>query len=268
MRMRPHKVLVMVGLIGAALTATSTIAAAQVGTPAATHASTAKASPGSEVYVVRPNADGTVYTATYTPAAGVSADQLRQALRNKGVRGVQDAAPAAMATAADGRCAPFVGTAAAWCGHKWAYGPFNDPQVYYIDFTGDSWPVTDARIDWYQAPGIDAYYRWHTLGCPGGGRHCVNVREGRYGTAWYGLTEANTSNGLFVDGSVTVYLNNQVTPNTYAARRSVACHEMGHALGMAHNNSTNSCMSVPEFPQHPSSQDFSVLNQLYPKPGT
>src|SRR5262245_15077632 len=135
MRMRPHKALVMVGLIGATLTATSAIASAQVGTPASVHESTAQTlmanvSPGSGVYVVRPNADGTVYTAMYTPAAGVSADQLRQVLRNKGVRGVQDAAPAALATAADGRCAPFVGTAAAWCGHKWTYGPFNDPQVY------------------------------------------------------------------------------------------------------------------------------------------
>jgi hypothetical protein len=84
------------------------------------------------------------------------------------------------------------------CGHKWSYGPFIDPQVYYIDFSGDSWPVHDAQIDWYQAPGIDAYYRWHTAGCPGGGRHCVNVREGRYGTACYGYTEATVSGGYFV----------------------------------------------------------------------
>ncbi|NEA68538.1 hypothetical protein [Streptomyces sp. SID12488] len=33
------------------------------------------------------------------------------------------------------------------------------------------------------------------------------------------------------------------------------------------NNSTNSCMSDPEFPLHPPSRDFAVLNQLYPKPG-
>ncbi len=92
--------------------------------------------------------------------------------------------------------------------------------------------------------------------------------RGHYGTGWYRADRVDDSGGYFVDGTVTVYLNNQVTPNTYAHKRSVACHEMGHALGVAHNNSTNSCMSIPEFPQHPASQDFSVLNQVYPKPGT
>lgn len=216
------------------------------------------------VYVVQPHSDGSTYTAIYRPAPGVTADELRTTLRRQGVRGVQDSDSRSATILA--RCAPFVGTAAAWCGHKWDYGPFNDPQVYFLDHTSDSWPVTDARVDWYQAPGIDAYYRWYTAGCPGGGRHCVNVYSGNYGTDWYGVTEATTSNGYF--GTVTVKLNDQVTPNTYAARRSVACHEMGHALGLEANNSTNSCMSDPEFPQHPSSDDFGVLNQLYPKPGT
>jgi hypothetical protein len=248
----------------AALTAPAGNAQADSGTAPAV--SRTKAGDG-DVYVVRPNADGSTRTDIYTPAAGVSADQLRTTLRMQGISGVQPQQNV-VASPADGRCAPFVGTAAAWCDHKWAYGPFNDPQVYYIDFTGNSWPVTDAQVDWYQAPGIDAYYRYHTAGCPGGGRHCVNVREGSYGTAWYGHTASTVSGGYFVDGSVTVELNNQVTPNDYTHRRSVACHEMGHAIGMAHNNSTNSCMSIPEFPQHPSSQDYSVLNQYYPKPGT
>ncbi|MFJ8644837.1 hypothetical protein ACIRNI_01705 [Streptomyces sp. NPDC093546] len=230
---------------------------------------TVRASHDDAVYVVQPRADGTTYIAVYDPAPGVSADQLRAGLRRQGVRGVQDAgSPGGKAGIGTFGCAPYVGTASAWCGAKWAYGPFNDPQVYFLDHTSDSWPVTDARVDWYQAPGIDAYYRWHTAGCPGGGRHCVHVYSGSYGTDWYGVTEANTSGGYFVDGSVTVKLNDQVTPNTYAARRSVACHEMGHALGLDHNGSTNSCLSVPEFPQHPSSDDFGVLNLLYPKPGT
>lgn len=268
MRLRTKLVVGLAGICLAATLGASASSAAPSGPKSVAPAAEAAAVGDSDVYVMRQNKDGTTYTAVYTPAAGVSGDQLRANLRKQGVQGVQEAQPIGSAKdPSNGRCSPFVGTAAAWCGHKWSYGPFNDPQVYYIDFTGNSWPVTDARIDWYQAPGIDAYYRYHTAGCPGGGRHCVNVREGRYGTDWYGLTEATTSNGYFV-GTPTVKLNNQVTPNTYAARRSVACHEMGHALGMAHNNSTNSCMSIPAFPQHPSSQDYSVLNKYYPKPGT
>ena len=77
------------------------------------------------------------------------------------------------------------------------------------------------------------------------------------------------SSAYFIDGKVTIYLNDRTTPNTYAARRSVACHEMGHALGMAHNLSLPSCMyGGPTFPQHPTTDDFGVLNALYPKPGT
>ncbi|MER8039064.1 matrixin family metalloprotease [Streptomyces hydrogenans] len=219
------------------------------------------------VYVVQERQDGTVYTAIYEPAAGVTPDELRASLRRQGIRGVQDAEPAAAAGLGALGCSPVVGTASALCGAKWSYGAYNDPQVYFLDHTSDSWPVSDAQVDWYQSPGIDAYYRWYTAGCPSG-RHCVHTYSGSYGTDWYGQTSYTTSGGYFVDGSVVVRLNDQITPNTYAARRSVACHEMGHALGLDHNGSTNSCMSVPEFPQHPSSQDYSVLNLLYPKAGT
>ncbi|WP_187284642.1 matrixin family metalloprotease [Streptomyces sp. uw30] len=255
-----------IGLAVTALVVALSAPAVQADTSAPAARTSDRTGADDAVYVIQPRSDGTTYTAIYEPAPGVTADELRSSLRRQGVRGVQDA-NSSLDVGITG-CAPVVGTASAWCGHKWDYGPFNDPQVYFLDHSGDSWPVTDARVDWYQAPGIDAYYRWHTAGCPGGGRHCVHVYSGSYGTDWYGVTEASSSGGYFVDGSVTVKLNDQVTPNTYAARRSVACHEMGHALGLDHNGSTNSCLSVPEFPQHPSSDDFAVLNQLYPKPGT
>lgn len=200
------------------------------------------------------------------PTDQATPTSVRKWLRQRGYR-------TDLVTAAVG-CSPHVGTASALCGSKWAYGPFNDPQVYYLDHSGDSWPVTDARVDWYQAPGIDAYYRWYTAGCPGGGRHCVNVYSGRYGqNGLYAETTWRTSGGYFVDGSVVIKLNESTTPTSYAARRAVACHEMGHALGLDHNTGTTSCIKTylnqaPAFPQHPTSNDFAVLKALYPKPGT
>jgi hypothetical protein len=117
-----------------------------------------------EVVVVERNALGTITKMTRYQPAG-SAEKLRAQLRARGVTGVLPAgqqAPNQILAA----CAPFVGTAAAWCDHAWAYNGFNDPQVYFLDHTPAGYPVTAAVADWYQSPGIDAYYRWHTEGLP------------------------------------------------------------------------------------------------------
>ncbi len=167
-------------------------------------------------------------------------------------------------------CAPYYGTASTACTGKWSYGAYNDPKVCAEDYTGSTWPVKDARLDWYQAPGIDLYYHYYD-GCSSS-YHPVWVYEGNFGTEWYGQTSyVWTSSTHVYRSSATISLNNQVTPNTYSARRKVACHELGHALGVGHNTSTSSCMvngSNFATAQHPSSQDFTILTKLYPKPGT
>jgi hypothetical protein len=218
-----------------------------------------------EVVVIKRNAVGAVTEMTrYEPAD--SAAKLRAQLRARGVAGVLAAgekAPGKLAA-----CAPFVGTAAAWCSHAWAYNQFNDPQVYFLDHTPAAYPVTDAVGDWYQSPGIDAYYRWYTQGCPGGGRHCVDVYAVNSPLDWYGQTTwaANAP-----QGPVKVELNSRLLGDA-TQRRKTTCHELGHALGLDHNSSTNSCLRSgtvgPGWSVHPSGDDFQVLNQLYPKPGT
>lgn len=99
------------------------------------------------VYVVQEREDGTVHTAAYEPAAGVTPDELRASLRRRGIRGVRDAEPTATADIGTLGCSPIVGTASALCGAKWSYGAYNDPQVYFLDHTSDSWPVSDAQAD-------------------------------------------------------------------------------------------------------------------------
>ncbi|MEU4389546.1 hypothetical protein [Kribbella sp. NPDC023855] len=123
----------------------------------------------------------------YDPAVGVTPDQLRDKLRRSGVTGVLDKGQQPP-TKQPGQkqeqvleCLSY-GTAREWCDHRWSYGAYRDPQVYFLDHTSAAWPVTAAVNDWYQAVGIDAYYRWHTAGCPSG-THCVHVYNGGYGRA-------------------------------------------------------------------------------------
>jgi hypothetical protein len=147
---------------------------------------------------------------------------------------------------------------------RWSWGGFSDPQVYFRDHTPSRWPVRDSVTKWNEAVGVDSY---HTLStCPGGGRHCVHVWNANYGPTWYGHTymQFNSSN-FFVEGTVVVHLNDYYSPTL---NREVTCHELGHALGLAHNGHWSSCLfndPGPKPARIPNSPDFSVLrNILYP----
>ncbi len=221
------------------------------------------------VYVTGKAKDGTVSVTIYDPAEGVSPDQLRDMLRRSGVTGVL-AKGQEPPTAQPGQkvnqplaCLSY-GTAREWCDHRWSYGAYRDPQVYFLDHTSSAWPVTAAVNDWYQAVGIDAYYRWHTAGCPGG-THCVHVYNGAYGaTGWYGLTSWSPG----TQGPVTVKLNDSysLTANQH---RTIACHELGHALSLNHNTSTSSCLySGTYISLRPNGDDYNLLPRIYPLSGT
>lgn len=223
------------------------------------------------VYVTGKAKDGSTTVTIYDPATGVSPDQLRDMLRRSGVTGVlakgvqpPSAQPGQKSSAAAPAACLSYGSAREWCNHRWSYGAFNDPQVYFLDHTNSRWPVTNAVADWYKAVGIDAYYRWYTAGCPSG-RHCVNVYNGGYGASgWYGLTTWSPG----TQGPVTVKLNDHY-PLTANEHRTIACHELGHALSLDHATSTSSCMySGTYISLHPSSNDYSLLPRIYPKPGT
>jgi hypothetical protein len=94
---------------------------------------------------------------------------------------------------------------------------------------------------------------------------CIKVYEGRYGdTGWIGVTQI-AYRGRYIVGTVTIKLNATYSWYTARSRRAVACHEIGHAIGAAHNgNYRGSCMYDPawRYP-YPSKQDMAELTARY-----
>jgi predicted Zn-dependent protease len=53
-----------------------------------------------------------------------------------------------------------------------------------------------------------------------------------------------------------------VKNSSHNVRESLACHELGHAIGLVHRDG-NSCMNADSWPVHPDSFDFDTLDALY-----
>jgi len=222
-----------------------------------------------EVWTAVPGPNKTVTYTVYQPAPGVTAAQLHRTLAAIGTVGLSN--PAAdthlrdpfscyleTAYALDnGRCPPI----------RWTWSGYDDPQVYFRDHTPNGWPVREAVASWNKAIGVDSY--WTISSCPGGSRHCVDVWADDYGpTGWSGSTTYTITFGRnFVDGSVRSKLNDWYATST-ADRRTSACHEIGHALGVGHNMSRSSCMYGTDSsndPQQPHRSDFDLLRRvIYP----
>ncbi|MFC0625395.1 hypothetical protein [Kribbella deserti] len=219
------------------------------------------------VYVVGKAKDGKTTVSIYDPAKSVTPDQLRDKLRRSGVDGVLSKGqqpPKAQPGQRTALACQSYGTARQWCDHQWSYGGYNDPQVYFLDHTSSAWPVSASVTEWNKAVGIDSFYRYYTLGCPSG-VHCVDVYNGAYGTTgWYGLTTWTPG----TQGPVTVKLNDSYTL-TAAEHRTIACHELGHALSLNHNTATSSCLFSGTYVSLvPNADDYKILPLIYPLAGT
>lgn len=168
---------------------------------------------------------------------------------------------------------------------RWADGCCAHPQVWFVDHTGSQWPVTSSTYEWNTAHGVDSLYVWGT--CPGySGQYCVSVVDANYGcnlggtgVAFTGLTTLSWNGSSFYLVSASIKLNdyNGLCPgpggtsyNLYKnadGYRQMACHEMGHALGMGHNSDVGSCLVKDiqnfSYADLPDSDDFTLIAQLY-----
>lgn len=141
-------------------------------------------------------------------------------------------------------------------------------QAYFIDHTPSAWPVNASTVEWNRNGRIGVYWRSAGSGCPGSNVGCVNVHQiSEPGAGYLGVTYSpRDANGHFTSG-VTVKLNAATTQSGW--HRWVTCHELGHALGLAHRpagghpESSSSCMNRSTATKLPDLYDYQQLQWTY-----
>jgi hypothetical protein len=77
-----------------------------------------------------------------------------------------------------------------------------------------------------------------------------------------GWTETQTDDAGYTT-AVRIWVSASFVKNSsHNVRESLACHELGHAIGLVHRDG-NSCMNADSWPVHPDSFDFDTLDALY-----
>jgi len=175
------------------------------------------------------------------------------------------------------------GTASAdhsWGGYHWARtsNPFTIQLGDNVDSRWDSY-LTTTSADWTKSTVLN------TPKVPGltkSPRPCkatagrVEVCNGAYGNVgWLGIASISISGGTHItQGTVKVndtYFDT-TTYNTPAWRNMVMCQEVGHTLGLDHqdedfaNTNLGTCMdytNLPESNQHPNQHDYDQLVAIY-----
>jgi len=165
-----------------------------------------------------------------------------------------------------------------WNGYHWARtsNPFTLKVGDNVSSGWDSYLVTTSS-DWSASSVLDT-----TIVAGLGGKNCratngrVEVCNRKYGNnGWLGVAQIWINGGGHITQGV-VKMNdtyfNTATYNTPAWRNLVMCQEVGHTLGLNHqdenfdNANLNTCMDYtnnPESNQHPNQHDYDELVAMY-----
>ena len=166
-----------------------------------------------------------------------------------------------------------------WGNYHWARkaNPFTLQLGDNVSGAWDSFLVTTSE-DWTKSPVLDTpVVRGGTsAGACGAVAGTVQVCNSSYGTnGWLGVAQVWISGGTHItQGTVKVNDTYFATPkyDTPAWRNLVMCQEVGHTLGLGHqdedssNPNLNTCMdytSDPSTNQQPNTHDYAQLDLIY-----
>lgn len=165
-----------------------------------------------------------------------------------------------------------------WNGFHWARqsNPFT---VKLVDVVTSTWDpiLATTSADWSQSSVLD------TTIVPGSGsaKSCrpidgqVKVCNAAYGnTGWLGVAQVWISGSHITQGTVKLNdsYHNSAPYNTTPWRNLVSCQEVGHTLGLDHqdenfnNANLGTCMDYTNDPssnQHPNQHDYNQLETIY-----
>lgn len=130
--------------------------------------------------------------------------------------------------------------------------------VYVVNHAGSGWPVAVATWEWNRG-GVVHLVR--VPSCTGTG--CLTISRG-------GCTQSNYDGQTFVVArhgyllAANVSLCSRALGDSYAKRREIVIHELGHALGLNHDTRTTSIMWPWTHAQYaPSAYDYRLVARLY-----
>lgn len=173
---------------------------------------------------------------------------------------------------------PLISLADHRLANKGHWSRHGHPQAHMdvVDRTGNAWPVYASQIRWNEVTnGISAQYASNGSQCA---HHCVGVAVLRPAEDPYNIMYPDcrgsagyaTVGGPFVGAQdhfnekVRIRYNQSCASRlTRRDRRALTCQEQGHALGLTHRNSPDSCMfqDPTRADRAPDEHDRHTLNQ-------
>jgi hypothetical protein len=177
-----------------------------------------------------------------------------------------------------GLTAPAADASHSWNNYHWARtsNPFNLKLGDNVDSRWDSYLATTST-DWTNSTVLDTTI----VAGSTTGKRCdaaagrVEVCNAAYGQrGWLGIASINISGSHITQGTVKVNDTYFETAkyNTPAWRNVVMCQEVGHTLGLDHqdenftNTDLGTCMDYSNNPapnQHPNAHDYAQLESIY-----